>query len=274
MDLDGTLLSSDGHVPEENVRAIAEAAARGIEIVIVTGRRFHFALPAISAIPSELHLIVNNGAMIKSRDGSTHARNLLPRHVARRVLQATALFRTGAAVVFDRPLDRQVIFERLDWNDPARRRYYERNRPFLAEVAPLENCLDDEDDPIQVMFTGTVTTMRDALRILHSMPPDGQFSLAVTEYEDKDFTILDVIQHGCSKGATLAAWAKLRGIAREEVMAIGDNWNDREMLEFAGFPVVMGNSAAQLKSLGWPVTLGNDQCGVAAAIRTCALAES
>jgi hydroxymethylpyrimidine pyrophosphatase-like HAD family hydrolase len=76
-----------------------------------------------------------------------------------------------------------------------------------------------------------------------------------------------VISSGSSKGAALAEWVRRRGIAQSEVMAIGDNWNDRDMLEFAGLPVVMGNSVAELKSLGWPVTLSNDECGVAAAIR-------
>jgi hypothetical protein len=81
-----------------------------------------------------------------------------------------------------------------------------------------------------------------------------------------------VIRKGCSKGAALAEWAQRRGIRREEVMAIGDNWNDREMLEYAGVAVVMGNSVPELKSLGWPVTLTNDEGGLAEAIRTYALA--
>ena len=68
-------------------------------------------------------------------------------------------------------------------------------------------------------------------------------------------------------------WARRRGIARDEVMAVGDNWNDHEMLEFAGLPVVMGNSVPELKSRGWPVTLTNDEAGLAAAIRTYAFGE-
>jgi hypothetical protein len=54
-------------------------------------------------------------------------------------------------------------------------------------------------------------------------------------------------------------------------MALGDNWNDREMLEYAGVPVVMGNCVPELQSLGWPITLSNDQHGVAHAIRKYAL---
>jgi hydroxymethylpyrimidine pyrophosphatase-like HAD family hydrolase len=80
--------------------------------------------------------------------------------------------------------------------------------------------------------------------------------------------LLDVLRYGVTKGMALAEWARRLGIARAEVMAIGDNWNDREMLEYAGLPVLMGNSVPELKSLGWTLTLSNDDCGVAHAIRT------
>ena len=106
------------------------------------------------------------------------------------------------------------------------------------------------------------------------MPRVNDFSTALTEYEQRDLSILDVIERGCSKGAALAEWARRRAIRREEVMAIGDNWNDRDMLEFAGLPVLMANSAAELKALGWAVTLSNDEAGVAAAIRSYAFGEA
>jgi hydroxymethylpyrimidine pyrophosphatase-like HAD family hydrolase len=83
--------------------------------------------------------------------------------------------------------------------------------------------------------------------------------------------MLDVLRRGVNKGSALEAWAAHRGVARQDVMALGDNWNDREMLEFAGVPVLMGNCLAELKSLGWPVTLSNDASGVAHAIRQYAL---
>ncbi len=85
--------------------------------------------------------------------------------------------------------------------------------------------------------------------------------------------MLDVLRQGVSKGAALAEWASRRGIARENVMAIGDNWNDREMLEYAGVPVIMGNSTPELISSGWNVTLSNNESGVAAAIREVYRAE-
>ena len=71
---------------------------------------------------------------------------------------------------------------------------------------------------------------------------------------------------GCTKGATLAAWARRRGYVPDEVMALGDNLNDLEMLEAAGLPVVMGNAVPALLARGWPITATNDEAGVADAI--------
>jgi Cof subfamily protein (haloacid dehalogenase superfamily) len=264
IDIDGTLLDSKWQLPEANRTAIAEATARGIEVALVTGRRFDFAMPIARQLDCPLTLIVNNGALIKSQDGATHLRHLLPRATARKVLDATLSFRDGAAVMFDRPRENQVIWEVLDFNDPFRGAYLQRNLQYIAQVAPLENCLTE--DPIQVMFTGGVERMRQLESQLRVWPEPGAFALAYTEYEVRNFALVDVINRACSKGAALQEWARVRGFAREDVMAIGDNHNDREMLEFAGVPIVMGNSVPGLLQDGWHVTLSNDESGVAAAI--------
>jgi len=268
IDIDGTLLDSKFQLPEANRKAIVEATARGFEVVLVTGRRFDFAMPIARQLACPLTLVVNNGALIKSQDGTTHLRHLLLRETARSVLQATLPHRAGAAVVFDRPRENQVIWEVLDWEDPFRRGYLERNRDYIAQVSPLEDCLTE--DPIQVMYTGPVERMREVHAQLAAWPVQNAFAVAYTEYESRNFALVDVINAVCSKGAALAEWTRLRGFARQDVMAIGDNHNDREMLEFAGLPVVMGNSVEALRQDGWRVTLTNDEGGVAAAIEAYA----
>jgi Cof subfamily protein (haloacid dehalogenase superfamily) len=272
LDIDGTLLNSRWEVSPANSAAIAEATGRGIEVAIVTGRRYDFALPVVLQIASPVTMMVNNGALIRTSDGVTHMRHLLPRETARRVLQSTTTWRDCTAVVFDRPLENQVILEFIDWSDPTRGSYYTRNRKFLAEAKPLESCLDE--DPIQVMYTGQVGPMRQAEQALRLVPFASTFSLAVTVYPEKNFAMIDVIHPSVSKGAALAEWAGVRGVAPQEILAIGDNHNDLEMLSFAGVPVVMGNSVPALKERGWHVTASNDEDGVAAAIQRFALSES
>jgi len=197
-------------------------------------------------------------------------RSLLPIETARRVIEATGEFRPYQGVIFDRPAERQVIFEQINWDGPFMGPYLRRHRHQVAEVAPLAACLDTED-PVEIMFIGECGVIRAAHRTLETHAHSDEYTLALTEYEERGMSMLDVLQRGVTKGTALAEWARRRGIAPDEVMAIGDNWNDREMLEYAGTPIVMGNAVAELKSLGWRVTLSNDDCGVAAAIRSYAL---
>ncbi len=265
MDLDGTLLDSHGKLPEENAEAIAEAAARGAEIVIVTGRRFHSARLTTARLSCDLAFISSNGALIKGRSGETHYQRLLPIGVARQVLEATPEYRACAGVIFDRPLERQVIFEKIDWNGAYVGPYLARHREQVAEVKPLTDCLDD--DPVEILYLSDCASIQRVAGQLAQFPLASQYTLAMTEYQARNLSMLDVLQRGVSKGAALAEWASRRGIARAEIMAIGDNWNDREMLQYAGLPVVMGNSVAALKESGWETTVSNDDCGVARAIR-------
>jgi Cof subfamily protein (haloacid dehalogenase superfamily) len=269
LDIDGTLLDSGWNLPEANRAAVTEAVRRGIEVALVTGRRFDFAKPISAQLGCPITMVVNNGALVKSNSGETRLRKLLSVDVARSALAVTKDFVEGTAVVFDRPRENQVIFDHLDITDPARRGYYERNKEYISFCSPLESCLTE--DPIQVMYTGPVEKVRAVARTLRAMPGANQFALALTEYEARDFALADVVHPAVSKGATLAEWAALQGYRREEVMAIGDNLNDQEMLEFAGVPVVMGNCVAELKRSGWRETLSNDEAGVAAAISAYAL---
>jgi Cof subfamily protein (haloacid dehalogenase superfamily) len=272
LDIDGTLLDSQWQLPEANRAAIAEATQRGIEVALVTGRRYDFAMPVARKLDSPLTMIVNNGALIRSKDGQTHLRHLLPRETAKRVLELTLPWRDGAAVIFDRPLAKQIMLELLDPDDSLRYAYYSRNKEFIGLASPLEGCLTEE--PIQVMLSGPIAPMREAETALRSAGFAADFALAVTTYESKDFSMIDVMHPIVSKGYSLAEWAALRGYAREEVMAIGDNHNDLEMLSYAGIPVVMGNSVPELKAYGWHETRSNDEGGVAAAIEHFALREA
>jgi hypothetical protein len=272
LDIDGTLLDSHWQLPEANRTAIAAATCRGIEVALVTGRRYNFALPIALQIGAPLTMIVSNGAVIRTQDGETHVRHMLARETAGCVLELTRPWRDCAGVVFDRSKENQIVVESLNADDPIRTAYYTRNREFLGLANPLESCLTE--DPIQVMLSGSVDRMREAEVALRSASFAQEFALAVTVYETRNFSMIDVINPICSKGSALAEWAALRGVGREEILAIGDNHNDLEMLAFAGIPVVMGNGVAGLKGFGWHETGSNDEGGVATAIEHFVLREA
>ena len=268
IDIDGTLLDSRGRLPDAHRDALVEAAALGVEVALVTGRSYHFTGPVVDLLPIPLTLIVNNGAVVKRKSGETELRHVLPREAARRVLDETQPFEDSVAVVFDRPDERQIVFERMDWSHPNRRGYYEKNKAFItATPAPLRDMLTE--DPIQVMFNGSVEPMRALVGSLQSLPIADQFSVAITEYVARDFSLVDVNGAGCSKGTTLAAWAERRGWTAADVAAFGDNLNDVAMLDFAGTAYVMGNADPSLKTRGYRETASHDEDGLALAIRAC-----
>jgi hypothetical protein len=264
LDLDGTLLDSAGRLPLANATAVAEVVASGVEVVVVTGRRFGFARHILDDLPGVRTLIASNGALTKDRHGTTLAGRPLPRAVAARVIDDAVAYRADAAVVFDRPRERQVVFERIDWTDPRRRAYFEWNRDYIDQVSPLTAALIE--DPVQLMYTGDVRAMRNLLSVLDALAYRADFAVALTEYVDRDFALVDVVRRGCSKAAALAEWAARLGVSRGEVLAVGDNHNDCEMLDFAGHGVVMGNAAPELREGRWAVTATNDEAGVAAAL--------
>ena len=282
IDVDGTLLDSEGRLPDANRDAIHAAVAAGVHVALVTGRSYPFARPVAVTLPSSISLIVSNGAVERGMDGSTLARRLLDREVARRVLHAMRDYRDATALVFDRDADRQVVFETMDWDHPGRQKYWSRNNSHIAQSVPLEDALTE--DPIQVMFNGSVDLMRPLAELLRRdarlrgasagqarvhAASEGEileYSVLMTEYVHRDFTLVDVTSPEATKGHALAWRAEQMGLARDEVMAIGDNFNDLEMLEFAGTPVVMGNSVGDLKQRGWHVTGHQNEAGVAQAI--------
>jgi Cof subfamily protein (haloacid dehalogenase superfamily) len=270
IDIDGTLLDSGGHLPDAHREAIVEAHGHGISIALVTGRSFHFARPMANLLSVPLILVCNNGALVKNEAGETAMRHLLPREAARHVLADTRRYEDSVAIIFDRRDERQIVFERMDWSHPNRSGYYEKNKAFITQsMGPLADVLTE--DPIQVMFNGSVVPMRELAAALRALPVADQCSVALTEYERRDFSLLDVNGAGCCKGSTLARWVESRGLRRDEVMAVGDNLNDVEMLDFAGTAVVMGNAADAVKQRRYLTTGTNDEGGLATAIRRYAL---
>ncbi len=263
-DIDGTLLNPQFQISEGDLMAMRRAHAAGIEIVLVTGRRHTFALPIAQQLGFDLWLISSNGAVTRSLSGETFHRDLMPAETCRKLCGAMQEFRGHTVLTFDKETKGAIVLERLDELGPSIRRWLEKNMEYIEFVVPIEDAL--VSDPVQAMFCGTMARMSEALQALEGAGMNAAVTVLRTEYPARDLSMIDVLNAGCSKGHALQRWAAHRGYRREEVMAIGDNHNDVEMLEFAGHPVIMGNACEELRGRGWTVTRGNDACGIAAAV--------
>jgi len=264
IDIDGTLLNSEFKIPPANLAALRAANDAGVEIVLVTGRRHTFALPIAEMLGFELWLMTSNGAVTKSMKGELFHRDLLPQATARKLLAYMEDYRGNCVLTFDKDLPGALVLEHADVLNASIGRWIEKNAAWIEFVVPLEKAL--VTDPVQAMYCGTIMQMRNVESHLRGAGMDHEITVLKTEYPARDLCMYDVLNYGCSKGHAVERWARYRGITKEQVMAIGDNYNDLEMLHFAGIPVVMGNASAEMKSHGYTVTLTHDEAGVAAAI--------
>jgi Cof subfamily protein (haloacid dehalogenase superfamily) len=263
-DIDGTLLNPQFQISDADLAALRRAHESGIEVVLVTGRRHTFALPIALLLGFDLWLISSNGAVTRSLKGETFHRDLLPVETCRRLCGNMKEFRGNTVLTFDTESKGAIVLERMDELTSSIQRWLEKNMDFIEFVIPLEKSLIT--DPVQAMFCGPIPRMHEALAKLANYGLQEEITVLRTEYPVRDLSIIDVLNRGCSKGHALERWAAFRGIPREEVMAIGDNYNDIEMLAFAGHPFIMGNASEELRGRGWAVTLPNDQSGISAAL--------
>jgi Cof subfamily protein (haloacid dehalogenase superfamily) len=264
LDIDGTLLNPQFEISPVDLAALRRARESGIEVVLVTGRRHDFALPIAQQLGFDLWMITSNGAITRSISGETFYRDMLPADTCRRLCGSMIEFRGSTVLTFDLRSKGSIVLERLDELEGSIRRWLEKNLHYIEFVVPIENSL--VTDPVQAMFCGPIPRMHQALALLDSSHVTDDITVLRTEYPERNLSIVDVLNRGCSKGHALERWANHRGIPRSQVMAIGDNYNDIEMLAFAGHPVIMGNASEELRGRGWKVTLPNDQHGVAAAL--------
>ncbi len=269
IDLDGTLLNSRREISEGNRRALLQAVERDVQVVIVTGRRFHSALPLARQIPCVVNLITSNGALIANSSGEVLHQDFLPREVAQQALEAVREFRPYSVALFHTPGYGQVTMQDNAAADGPLN-WYTQNSPHCLRLVPdLEAAI--ETDPIQVMIGGPPSRIEPAEILLEGSPVRSKIHVTWTKYLTTNISILDVLNRGCSKGRALKIWAERCGIQPSEIMALGDNFNDLEMLQYAGLPVLMGNHCPELHQPEWVKTLPNDQDGVAAAIQNYVL---
>jgi Cof subfamily protein (haloacid dehalogenase superfamily) len=269
IDMDGTLLPTNSQtISERNARALWAAQEAGITIVIATGRRPAYTTPLLAnlGLRADTPIIASNGAVLSSLGGGVIDRCHMPARVARGLCGLLRPFGT-VVFTFDRPGRGELVLEDLEAAHGRIAMWVETNRNAIEVVEPLELALVDGDDPVQGMAAGTVSEMKEAEIALKASEWATECESVRTEYPARDISILDLLPPGVSKGWALERLAARLGVDRNETMAIGDNWNDLGMLEWAGQGIVMANAAEELRALaktcGWKLAPSNDEDGVA-----------
>ena len=306
IDMDGTLLGSDGRVSMRNRAALLQAERQDVEIVIATGRRHAYAMRVLRdlGLRSTNALISSNGTVTRTIGAELIRRTHMPLETARWLCLEIDDFRDTFVLTFDNVgedgEDRRgaLVCEQTDALHASIGAWMRTNEPYIARVERMEHALRPVQRthsavalaeeggesaaglPIQAMLCGTVDRMLAAEARLMQHPavagvgeaefPGCEIVLHRTVYPERDLAILDILPAGCSKASGLAHLAAMRGCTMRDVLAIGDNWNDLPMLMAAGQAVLMGNAPAELRELaprhGWGLGPTNEEDGVAIAI--------
>ncbi len=252
LDLDDTLLDSEFKISPETARAVRTAIERGVTVTFATGRMYSSALPYALELGLDVPLITYQGALVKtSQSKEVLYHRPVPLELARELI--THLFAKG----FDVNLymkDQLYAQAGNSWVEEYRKiaRVPCQTVPDLLAsltTAPDKVLVIDEELKLDRLATEVREAVGNRLHITKSKP----FFLEFTHPE-------------ATKGQALATLVEKLGITRQEVMAVGDSYNDLDMLEYAGTGVAMANARPEIKAKADFVTLGNDEHGVAEAI--------
>jgi Cof subfamily protein (haloacid dehalogenase superfamily) len=261
MDLDDTLLRDDWTISPRVVKTIQRAQAQGVKVTIATGRMPISARPYAEQLGIDVPVITYHGAMIQQ----VLSREILFRCVIPSTLAAEivrdVLGRGIYAQVYLK--DRVVTSKVNDWS-----REYAKIAKVYIEEADLPALLSAEPEGVEKILLMGEESELDQLNPLLQQ----RFGKNVHLTKSKPF-FLEMTDSAVNKGVALAALAKRFGIAREEVMAIGDSFNDLEMIKYAGIGVAMGNARPEIQAQADFVTATNEEDGVAEAIERYVLAK-
>lgn len=274
LDLDGTLLNSRGEIPGKNIEAIRRAEEAGVLVTIATGRRFRDALPVAFELKLNAPVICHNGALLKYAETlETVAASILATETVREIIRVgkhhggDALLSadpTGKGVLlYDTISDANVPLQKyIAW---SKRLHGADAETSVHHVKNLSEIVDDLET-VHVSFSGACAAMNDLELILKDELKDS-VNILTTVYPQLDFTLIDILPPDASKGIGVEKLTLINNLTAENVMVMGDNFNDLEMLEYAGTPVLMGNAAPELlENPKYLQTLSNDESGVAHAI--------
>lgn len=257
IDIDGTLLNSQQEITSEVFSAIQDAKKAGIKIVIATGRP----ISGVRAILDQLNLtepgdyvITFNGGLVQDaatgedivKDTLTYDDYLDIELAARRLhLPMHASTKKGIYTA-NRNIGKYTVYESVLVSSPI----FYRTPEEMKQEEIIKAMMVDEPEILDAAIPLLPTSLTEKYTVTKSAP-----------------FYLEITPKTVNKGQAIIHLAEKLGLTMDQTMAIGDQENDRSMLEVVGAPVVMENGNSELKKIAKYITKSNDESGVAHALR-------
>lgn len=260
LDIDGTILNSHSELSDRTKGAILQAKQQGVNVLLATGRRLANTLALANSLDLTEFLVVHNGAVIYQFGPQVIRQQGIEQGVAQEIVDKLKGFALNYIVYTGESAGERVVAPLGRWTEPENllSYYLGEDVEFLKELtlesSPVRISIIDEKQKVDPFY-------EELLRDHH-----GKMNALYFGSERDIWRGIEVIPADCHKGSGVFYVANRLGIRLEEVIAIGDNVNDLEMIDGVGLGIAMENGAKLLKEKARRIAPSNDADGVAAMI--------
>ncbi|EOC99912.1 Hydrolase (HAD superfamily) [Caldisalinibacter kiritimatiensis] len=261
IDMDGTLLNSNKEISERNKKALKVATEKGVQVVISTGRIFTSARYYAKLLGLITPIISCNGAYVCEY----HRKNVLYENPMETVDFKEIIKTLQENDFYYHFYDNENFYTReLNYSSSSYYNWNKKQKPGdRINIEIIDNPMElVEEKELKIYKIVAVDKDREKLDYIRKVLSKNKNIEIVSSWSDN----IEIMNKGVSKGKALEKLCKIYNISKEQVIAIGDNYNDIPMLEFAGTAVAMGNGEEDAKKIADIVTDTNDNDGVAKAI--------
>ncbi len=270
IDIDGTLLTPEGSITARSLEATQAARQAGMAITLATARRYCNSAPIANELGLNTALILYDGAIIMQHPlKAILYQRLLPASVGQQAVDMLIRHNIQPVVHPFKGTEEETWTGPPAFDNPWVETYF-ASSPVQIHRMPFEKLCAGHPDPIRVVAFASE-------EIIHSLLPDVaalECAWTITRRGNYGSSELAIMNPSCSKASGVIELARYLNISLEQVMAIGDNNNDIEMLQTVGWGVAMGQASDAVKSAARAVTAGNEEDGVAQAIQHYALRDA
>ena len=278
IDLDGTMLNQYGIVTDKTKAAIEKVQQKGIEVIIASGRPIDSIKTIAKEIKSEKYFISGNGAIIYDiANDEIIYKNTLKKQ---KVLEIVKICEENS-IYYNIYTEKEIVAKSLQCNVL----YYHKENAFKKEeekthINIVDNVYDyianrDENivkiticDSNQTIFNSIIRKLKEVeeIEILDVSHMSRKMIRQGTEEIPIEYFYTEISAKNVDKWNAIEFLREKMNIQKEEIIAIGDNINDKKMLENAGLGIAMGQSHPDIKQIANQVTAPNTEDGVAEAL--------
>lgn len=267
VDLDGTALRSDQSILESTIKAFQKLKENNIITVVATGRVTYESMFVKEALDIDYMITANGSVVYDYKKDCLVFENYISSENSIKILDAISEHKESLSVMFLNEMPYCIAFESIEktkamlLNGTFPDNYVEVFSKYFNYTLDYASLLNDKSNKVHKICLDTLDNQNALKNILDKLK-DTQDVKALSVFKN----IVDFVPSKVDKGNALQTLASYLNIEMSDILAIGDNYNDIEMLEVSGTSIAMGNAKDEVKAISDYVVASNNEDGIFEAI--------